>query len=96
MIFWRSHYSSLETFSDWTECDSWCGTGEKFRYTLDDGGNEISASMQRASCEGNDLYCGLSMAIPGIIGLIITGIIYYVCRFGTVWLLQYNRHFILE
>ena len=35
-------------------------------------------------CPGDDLRCGLAMGVPAVVGLIITAIIYYICR------LKYN------
>jgi len=67
-------------FSEWSDCDSWCGGGQKYRYRIDERGNEILGGFDKTECDGNDLYCGLSMGLPAIVGLIVIAIIYWICR----------------
>ena len=45
----------LEEWSEWSECDSWCGQGSQVRSKMDSKGQPTGTASETQTCEGQAL-----------------------------------------
>jgi len=71
-------------WAEWSRCSSWCSKGKRTRLWLNNVTQELTESRDleksREDCDGEDLFCALSLGLPGVFALLATLGIYALCR----------------
>ncbi|CAG5090170.1 Oidioi.mRNA.OKI2018_I69.PAR.g12486.t1.cds [Oikopleura dioica] len=72
-------------WAEWSRCNSWCSKGMRNRLWFNNETQELTDKVpdlqeSREECDGEDLFCALSLGLPGVFALLATLAIYTLCR----------------
>ena len=81
-------------WAEWSRCTSWCSKGKRTRLWFDNVTQELTESRDlqnsRQDCDGEDLFCALSLGLPGVFALVATLGIYTLCRLVSQYWILHN------